>query len=160
MLKRAVRGYELIRTRMLSRFDRFAPEIFIKKEQKNPYFSDMKLSFLRGKNLLISSSFIFFILSCPGYAEADLSRICTPTGDSNVVLRKGPGINYSRGLASVGSGGPKVDRYFRQRNYTISAGEPVSVFSSIRDREGRMWHQVGTNQWTAWVRSDFVCRHS
>lgn len=114
------------------------------------------------KKFLVSASLISLtIYFCsPTSANDNSNRICTKTQGSSVSLRTGPGTNYSRGLVEVGSGGDAVNNYFRQRNYTVSDGEQISIFSSTRGTDGRTWHRVGTNQWVAWVRSDFVCRRS
>lgn len=111
------------------------------------------------KKFLIGSSLIVSTISFPISASANSSRICTQTRASSVSLRTGPGTNYARGLVEVGSGRDAVNNYFRQRNYTIPDEEQVSIFSSTRGTDKRTWHRVGTNQWVAWVRSDFVCRH-
>lgn len=29
---------------------------------------------------------------------------------------------------------------------------------SVNSVQGELWYKVGTNQWVAWVRADFVCR--
>ncbi|HEY9638675.1 MAG TPA: hypothetical protein V6D14_35155 [Coleofasciculaceae cyanobacterium] len=110
------------------------------------------------RRLLISFSLISSTIFIPLSASADSSRICTRTQGSSVVLRTGPGTSYPRGLVAVGSGGKAVNNYFQQRNYTISSGEQVSIFSTTRGTDGRTWYRAGTNQWVAWVRSDFVCR--
>jgi len=96
---------------------------------------------------------------CQSPLTSSLNQICTRTRGSSVILRTGSGTNYSRGLVKVGSGGSAVNDYFRQRNYTITDGEQVSIFSSIRGADGLTWYQVGTNQWVAWVNADFVCQH-
>lgn len=82
---------------------------------------------------------------------------CAKSQGSTINLRKGPGTNYPKGLVTVGSGGAGVENYFRQRKYTIPSGEQVSVFSNSRGTDGRRWYEIGTNQWVAWVRSDFIC---
>lgn len=112
------------------------------------------------KKFLVNISLIALTISpfLPASANDNSSRICTRTRDSSVSLRTGPGTNYPRGLVMVGSGGKAVDNYFRQRNYIVSDGEQVSISSSTRVADGRTWHRVGTNQWVAWVRSDFVCQ--
>lgn len=91
-------------------------------------------------------------------ASAVSARICTRDPGSNVTLRTGPGIDHPKGLVQVGSGGARVDNYFQQRNYTVEDGEEVSVFSKTHGTDGRVWYEIGTNQWVAWVRSDFVCQ--
>ena len=112
------------------------------------------------KKFLVGVSSIALTISpfLPVSANDDSNRICTRTRGSSVSLRTGPGTNYPKGLVEVGSGGEAVNNYFRQRNHTVSDGEQVSIFSSTRGADGRTWHRVGTNQWVAWVRSDFVCR--
>lgn len=109
------------------------------------------------KNLLISSILIA-VVAFPLKARADGDRICTRTSGSSVTLRTGPGTDYPPGLLEVGSGGAAVDRFFRQRHYTIADGEQISVFSSTYGSDGRVWLRVGTNQWVAWARADFVCQ--
>lgn len=99
---------------------------------------------------LISTIFLFPIL-------AKAEHICTRTQGSSINLRKGPGSNFPKGLTMVGSGGERVENYFRQRNYTIPDGEQVSIFSRTRGNDEYVWYKIGTNQWSAWVRSDFVC---
>jgi hypothetical protein len=89
-------------------------------------------------------------------ASAVSARICTRDPDSNVTLRTGSGIDHPMGLVQVGSGGVRIDNYFRQRNYTVEDGEEVSIFSKTHGTDGRVWYEIGTNQWVAWVRSDFV----
>jgi hypothetical protein len=71
-------------------------------------------------------------------ASAVSARICTRDPDSNVTLRTGPGIDHPMGLVQVGSGGVKIDNYFRQRNYTVEDGEEVSVFSKTHGTDGRV----------------------
>lgn len=93
----------------------------------------------------------------PAEAQAVSHEICTREPGSWVALREGPGTNYSRGLVQVGSGGEGVVQYFESRNYTVPDGEVIGVFNSIEDTNGDVWHEVGTNQWLAWVRFDFVC---
>jgi len=92
-------------------------------------------------------------------ASAVSARICTRDPGSNVTLRTRPGIAHPRGLVQVGSGGARVDNYFQQRNYTFEKGEEVSVFSKTHGTDGRVRYEIGTNQWVAWVRSDFVCQN-
>ena len=91
-------------------------------------------------------------------ANAATNQICTRTMGSSVALRTGAGSKFARGLVMVGSGGKAVDQFFRKKNYTIANGEQVSVFFSSRGADGRIWRKVGTNQWVAWVREDFVCQ--
>lgn len=111
------------------------------------------------RSLLIG--FIFFISTfwfpLSATASADLDHICTRTPGSSVTLRKGPGTSFAPGLIMVGSGGKKVDDFFRGNGYTIADGEQVRVSSSERDTDGQIWKKVGTNQWVAFVRGDFVC---
>lgn len=114
------------------------------------------------KSLFLSFSLVVSTVSPPlsVHANPDLRQICTRTPGARVVLRKGPGTNYARGLVMVGSGGRAINDYFQRLNYTISGGEEVSVFSNARGTDDRTWYRVGTNQWVAWVRSDFVCSKS
>lgn len=89
--------------------------------------------------------------------SSGMNRICTRTPGSSVVLRTGPGTNYPRGLLEVGSGGAAVVDYFEQRNYTIPDGEQVFILDSVQGTDEYTWYEVSTNQWTAWVRADFIC---
>jgi len=107
---------------------------------------------------LLSCVVLAFTIFFPLRASAESARICTREPSANVTLRTGPGINHPRGLVQVGSGGSRVDNYFRQRNYTVQDGEQVSVYSRTDGTDGKVWYEIGTNQWVAWVRSDFVCR--
>lgn len=84
-------------------------------------------------------------------------RICTRDPGSRVTLREGAGTNHSRGLVEVGSGGAAVYNWFQQQNFTAQDDTEVSVFSSAQSLDRQMWYLVGDNQWTAWVRADFVC---
>lgn len=106
---------------------------------------------------LLACFVLLVVVVFPISAYADLERVCS-RGRNRVNLRTGPGRSYPQGLVEVGSGGVAVDNYFRQRNYTISNGEQVSIFDNTRGTDGYTWYKVGTNQWVAWVRSDFVCR--
>lgn len=110
------------------------------------------------KKRLICSTAIAVVIFAALSANASSTRICAQKQKTSVNLRIGPGTKYPKGLVEVGSGGAKVNSYFRQRNYTIPAGEQVSVFKKARGTDGFTWYQVGTNQWVAWVRSSFVCR--
>ena len=112
------------------------------------------------RKLLSLSTVVIAVIFFPLSAKAELNRICTRQPGATVTLRKAPGSKYPKGLVQVGSGGQKVENYFRQRNYTLPDGEEVSSFTSRRSRDGYSWSLVGTNQWQAWVRSDFVCRRS
>jgi hypothetical protein len=111
------------------------------------------------RSLFLVASLIVLTLFLPLNATALLTphRICTRTPGSRVTVRKGPGTSYAPGLVMVGSGGKKVDDFFRRNNYTIADKEQVSVFSSARGTDGQIWKKVGTNQWVAWVRGDFAC---
>ncbi|ERN42632.1 hypothetical protein KR51_00006610 [Rubidibacter lacunae KORDI 51-2] len=112
------------------------------------------------KKFLVSINSIIFVVSSflPAIAGDYSNLICTRTRGSSVNLRTGPGINYPKGLIQVGSGGERVVARFEQRNYTVSDGELITVFSSSPAADGSTWLKIGTNQWVAWVRSDFVCR--
>jgi hypothetical protein len=107
--------------------------------------------------LLVICSVISF-LSVPLAAEAFDARVCTREPGSRVVLREGPGIDYQRGLVAVGSGGTMVLNSFQEQGFAVRDGEEISIFSYTHGTDGRIWYQVGNNQWVAWVRSDFVCR--
>lgn len=111
------------------------------------------------RSLFLGTSLIVSTLSLPLNATAnpDVSRICTRTPGTRVTIRKGAGTNHAPGLVMVGSGGKKVDDFFRRNNYTVADGEQISVFSSAPGTDGQTWKKVGTNQWVAWVRGDFVC---
>jgi hypothetical protein len=78
-----------------------------------------------------------------------------------VNLRIGPGTNYAKGLVQVGSGGAAVDNYFSSVGYSLAEGDDVAQFlyvaEVVQNQQGESWSMVGTNQWNAWVRSDFVC---
>ncbi|MBD1842633.1 hypothetical protein H6F89_04250 [Cyanobacteria bacterium FACHB-63] len=112
-----------------------------------------------GRSLFLVASLIVSTLLLPLNATAIPAphRICTRTPGSRVTVRTGPGTNHAPGLVMVGSGGKKVDDFFRRNNYTVADGEQVSVFSSARGTDGQTWKKVGTNQWVAWVRGDFAC---
>jgi hypothetical protein len=112
----------------------------------------MKTGVLVGCGLLAS------IIAVASVANAASNQVCTKTKGSSVALRTGAGGSFPRGLVMVGSGGKAVDQFFRKKNYTIADGEQVSVFSSSRGADGRTWRKVGTNQWVAWVREDFICQ--
>ncbi|MEM7712445.1 MAG: hypothetical protein AAF349_02535 [Cyanobacteria bacterium P01_A01_bin.68] len=108
--------------------------------------------------------FVLALTSLPASADTpDLSipKICTRQPGSSVNLRKGPGTKFEKGLAQVGSGGESVDDYWRKRGYTIQDGYKLTyVAKEKKGKDGRIWYEVGTNQWSAWVRSDFVCGKS
>ncbi len=106
---------------------------------------------------LLSCIVLAVTIVFPLRASADEARICTRERGSKVTLRVGPGLKHRRGLVEVGSGGFRVDNYFRQRNYTVQDGEEVTIGSKVEAKDG-VWYEVGTNQWVAWVRSDFVCQ--
>lgn len=53
-----------------------------------------------------------------------------------------------------------TELYLNFSPITVEEGEEVSVFSKTHGTDGRVWHEIGTNQWVAWVRSDFVCQSS
>lgn len=107
---------------------------------------------------LLSYIILVVMIFFPLRASAQPARICTRDPGAKVTLRTGPGIDHPRGLVEVGSGGAAVDNYFRQHNYTVEDEEEVSVFSKTHGTDGRVWYVVGTNQWAAWIRSDFVCQ--
>ena len=109
---------------------------------------------------LLSCIVLAATIFSPLRASAELAaRICTRKPNSSVTLRIRPGINQPSGLVMVGSGGVAVDNYFRQRGYTVQDGERISVSSRAEGTDNRVWYKVGTNQWVAWVRSDFVCQN-
>ena len=110
------------------------------------------------KKLLLGLTLISTLVSVPLTARADTSYICTRDRNSSVNLRTGPGTHHPKGLAEVGSGGQQVFQFFESRGFTVPSGEVVTVFESTRTRSGDLWHKVGTNQWVAWVRADFVCQ--
>lgn len=110
------------------------------------------------KKLLTCSALAVAVVLFPLSANADSGRICTQKQGSSVNLRTGSGTNYPRGLVQVGSGGVRVNNYFRERNYTVPHGEQVSIFRRTRGTDGYIWYELGTNQWVGWVRSDFVCQ--
>ena len=83
--------------------------------------------------------------------------ICTCDEGSHVVLRTGAGTEFDRGLVLVGSGGARISSYFSARNFTVPSGEAIEVFDVRNNGAGESWAKVGTNQWVAWVRGDFVC---
>ena len=83
--------------------------------------------------------------------------VCTREPNGRVNLRTGPGANFDVGLVEVGSGGLAVFQYFEQRNFTISHGEEFASYTTVENEDGQQWSKVGTNQWVAWVRSDFLC---
>ena len=84
--------------------------------------------------------------------------ICTRSGEGVVNLRKAPGIDEPKGLEQVGSGGRTVSRMFQQYNYTLPVGfDLFQTFSKTRGSDNKNWTLIGMNQWTGWVRSDFVC---
>lgn len=88
-------------------------------------------------------------------------RICTRDSGSRVNLRTGPGTNYGLGLEQVGSGGMAVVNAFSTRGYSLAQddelGQQIERFRVVENSRGESWSLVGTNQWTAWVRSDFIC---
>lgn len=94
----------------------------------------------------------------PISASAESGRICTREPGSRVTLREKPGTDQPRGLVQVGSGGIAVYNSFKKTNFTAEDGVQVSIFSTTRGTDGKVWHKVGTNQWVAWVHSDFVCQ--
>jgi hypothetical protein len=83
--------------------------------------------------------------------------VCTCDEGSSIVLRTGAGSDFDRGLVLVGSGGPRISDYFSARNFTVPRGEAIEVFDVRNNAAGERWAKVGTNQWVAWVRGDFVC---
>ena len=105
-------------------------------------------------HLVIVTSTIFFHLS----VHAEMARICTRSPGSRVNIREGPGDEYPKGLVQVGSGGASVVEFFEEHNFTVSDREKISVYSRTHGTDGYVWYKLGTNQWVAWVRSDFVCR--
>lgn len=90
-------------------------------------------------------------------SDGDLYTVCTRDANGRVNLRTGPGTSFDVGLVQVGSGGSGIVQYFEQRNFTISHGENFFEFSTVENEDGQQWSKVGTNQWVAWVRSDFLC---
>ena len=106
-------------------------------------------------NKLVSVSvLVMTVIFFPLTAKAEV--ICSQGG---ATLRKGPGTNYSKGLVVVGSGGSQVNNYFKKRGYTVPNGEQVFTSQQRQGKDdGKTWYLVGTNQWNAWVRSDFVCQ--
>jgi hypothetical protein len=103
--------------------------------------------------------------SVPVSAEHDTEHItysiCTRDPGSRVNLRTGPGTNYAIGLEQVGSGGIAVDNAFRQLGYSLSSSDLYAQgfqqYDVVKNEKGEFWSSIGTNQWNAWVRSDFVC---
>ena len=87
--------------------------------------------------------------------------ICTRESGSRVNLRTSPGTHYSIGLEQVGSGGRAVDDSFRELGYSLSSddlhAQEFDRYRVVQNAKGESWSLIGTNQWTAWVRSDFVC---
>jgi hypothetical protein len=114
---------------------------------------------MKNMKSLLGCIVLFGVILFPISARADLDRICTRQPNSRVTLRQGPGVDYERGLVEVGSGGEAVYRSFEAVNFTVLDREEISVFSMTHGTDGRIWYKVGTNQWVAWVRSDFVCRN-
>lgn len=85
--------------------------------------------------------------------------ICTRSGTGVVTIRKGPSVNHPRGLEQVGSGGASVSQMFAKTNYTLPVGfDLFDVFGTSRGSDNSMWTNIGTNQWTGYVRSDFICK--
>lgn len=112
------------------------------------------------KKILVYSALVVAVVFFPLSANAGSYRTCTRDEAKSVSLRTGPGTKYPKGLVQVGSGGAAIDNYFRQINYKVPVGEQVSIFAKTRDTNGFIWYEIGTNQWVAWVRSDFVCQGS
>jgi hypothetical protein len=105
---------------------------------------------------LVLFGFLFFISSSLAN-DAYPYTVCTRDENGRVNLRTGPGTEFEVGLVDVGSGGLAVIRHFEQRNFTISHREKFTVYSTAENEHGEQWYKVGTNQWIAWIRSDFVC---
>jgi hypothetical protein len=93
--------------------------------------------------------------------ENPVYQICTRKPGSRVNLRTGPSTSFAVGLEQVGSGGRAVDNTFRELGYSLAQGDvlgdQIDQYQVVQNSQGESWSLVGTNQWVAWVRSDFIC---
>lgn len=114
-------------------------------------------------SLLVTGMVIGGVLPAIAQQNADyiFYNICTRQPGARVNLRTGPGINHAVGLEQVGSSGRAVVDAFRERGYALAQGDElgqrIDQYRVVQNSRGESWSLVGTNQWNAWVGSDFIC---